>query len=181
MGAISIYMPRRCFQFVRLCIRIRNHHFHNLALRGPLVPLTGTTGRICRCRRLSGHWGKGVREMAQMCALCALGFLPGGNVASHRRKNASGWASVCEPGCARLPRWGAARSGRIRTVKSAGAPLADGVGSGVGSTAIGSEPGQRRWLCAGNGSRLGEQLFRTRFYLSKSREFGRCRSPGFLS
>jgi hypothetical protein len=117
---------------------------------------------------------KWVREMAQMCALCALGFLPQGKVASHSRKRASGWASVCEPGCARLPRRGRrAGIGRIRTVESAGAPLARRSGSGVGTQPLAASRVSGAGCVPGRGSRLGEQLLRSRFYLCNSREFGR--------
>jgi hypothetical protein len=91
-----------------------------------------------------------------MCALCALGFLPRGKAASHSSKKASGWASVCEPGCARLPRRGRkAGIGRIRTVESAGAPLADGVVPGWAAHPLAARPGSAALVACPKGEPAG--------------------------
>src|SRR5579859_5382646 len=88
-----------------------------------------------------------------------------------------------EPGRARLlRRWRRARIGRIPSVKSAGAPLADGVGLGWAAQPFAAWPGQRRWLRAGKGEPAGRATLP--FAVLSLQEpgvwAGLCLSPGFL-
>jgi hypothetical protein len=130
--------------------------------------------RIASARStVSGGWKMGSRNGLNVRTMRTR-FPPGRKVAGHSRRIASGWASVRGARCAQLfGRGRRAGIGRIRTVESAGAPLADGVVPGWAAQPLARGRVSGAGCVPGRGSRLGEQLFRSRFSLCMSWGSGR--------